>query len=644
MTTIEGQQVVKVITPQRRQLITWPFVGFAVVLGLAVIYNWVFWGEGLANPIGYLIPAGVGLLSGFLCAIWFRRSCFYLNEAVSRETRYAKLSKRYELILQSTEEGIYEIDRDGICLFINQAALTALGYREEELLGQNIHELICCGPDGSRSIPLADCPIHNATAESHGVRVPDDFKARKDGSLFIADTLAYPVKENEAEGIVVMFRDVTAERKLQKRVHYMANFDKLTGLQNRYAFEESLKLALSGAHREQRCHALCYIDIDQFKVINDTMGHVAGDAMLKAFSEYLTKHVRKDDILGRLGGDEFGLLLCDCQADDTHKIVQKLQDQVKRFLFQWEGVSFQVGLSIGVCCLDRQVTDITQALKWADQACLIAKESGRNRYQFYSPDDLELQALNEQMNWVALVNKALQEDLLYLRYQPIRRLTANENEYCQFEILVSMRDQTGRDMAPGSFLPAAERYGLMTLVDRWVLRTSFAWLDANTHRQDSFAFVSINLSGASICDDTFLDFALQELANHSFPAHKICFEITETAAMQQMYKASHFIAKLKKSGCRFALDDFGSGMASFGYLKNFPVDFIKIDGSFVTDMATNPLSREIVDSISRVARVMNIATVAEHAEDHETLHILEEIGVDYVQGYIVARPAELSGY
>ncbi len=630
------------IDPDNAMLL-WPFVGLVCTVLLSILYNEILWGGPLTNLAGYLIPAGVGSGGGFLSAWWYRRYCFYLDESNSRSSKFEELSKRYELILQSTEEGIFEIDREGMCLFVNRAALQMVQFCEHELLGQSIHELIHGFRVDGSPLKVCDCPLINVFETLESVHITDDCKIRKDGSLFVADTFAYPVFDHDKVSVVVMFRDATEERKLQKRIQYMANFDSLTGLQNRYAFEQCLTEAIANVCTESQQHVLCYIDLDQFKIINDTVGHVAGDAMLQELSRYLSRQIRKGDVLGRLGGDEFGLLLHNCCLENVHKIIQTLQEHISLFRFQWDGQVFNASLSIGVCALDATIKNLTQALKYSDQACYMAKEAGRNRYHIYNSDDNEFQTMNEQMMWVARINQALSEERFFLRRQTIARLDSSEDEQpIQFEVLISMQDETGKTLPPGGFIPAAERYGLMPMIDRWVLKTTFDWLENNNNLQSTIDFVSINLSGASFSDESFLDFIQSELVNRSFPPDKICFEITETAAMQQMQKAIHFIDEVKRTGCRFALDDFGSGMASFGYLKNFSVDFIKVDGSFVKDLINDPLSRAVVDSIHRIAKVMQIATIAEHAEDQETLEVLKSIGIDYVQGYIISRPEKLS--
>ncbi|WP_321391626.1 EAL domain-containing protein [uncultured Desulfuromusa sp.] len=629
------------ICPDNAMLL-WPIVGVVFTVSLSVLYNELLWGGPLEHHVGYLIPAGVGTLGGFLSAWWYRRYRFYLEETSTRSNNFEKMSRRYELILQSTEEGIFELNQDGICLFINRAAQQILGFSEGELLGQDIHKLIhhCVDEESGKENP--NCPLINIFKTHESIHIPDDIKIRKDGSEFIADTFAYPVIDHEKVSVVVMFRDATEERKLQKRIQYMAKFDRLTGLQNRYAFEQCLTAAIANVHSESQQHVLCYIDLDQFKIINDTVGHVAGDAMLQELSLYLNKRIRKGDVLGRLGGDEFGLLLHNCCLEDIHIIIEALQEQVKVFRFQWNDQVFKASLSIGVCLLDESIKDLTQALKCSDQACYMAKESGRDRYHIYNSDDNELRTMNEQMKWVARINQALTEDRFFLRRQAIARLeNVQDNQQVQFEVLISMQDETGKTLPPGGFIPAAERYGLMSMIDRWVVKATFDWLENNANLQSTIDFVAINLSGASFSDESFLDFIQSELGDRLFSPDKICFEITETAAMHQMQKAIHFIHEVKKNGCRFALDDFGSGMASFGYLKNFPVDYIKIDGSFVQDLINDPLSRAVVDSIHRIARVMQITTIAEHAEDQETLEALQSIGIDYVQGYIISRPEKL---
>ncbi|WP_321394375.1 EAL domain-containing protein [uncultured Desulfuromusa sp.] len=620
----------------------WPILSMGLLLVLAVFYNRAFCGGPLLDMKGYLIPAIYGSTLGLASAAWYRRSMFLFRESQERGLGYKKLNRRYELILQGTNEGIYEIDCYGKCLFINHAALKILGYQEVEILGKNIHDLIHNHERWGESYMNSPCLFLEVIKKRSEASFYDEIMIRKDGTRLIAEIRAYPVFDKEGDFIVVIFHDATNEKQLQQRIHHMANFDELTGLVSRSSFEKNLQSMIRDAHENNKSHALLYIDIDQFKIVNDIAGHVAGDILLQKFSSHLIKFIRQADVLGRLGGDEFGLILNNLKLEDLYLYITKLQEHVGSFLFEWDEDSFKVGLSIGICLLDKQILNATQALKRADQACCLSKESGRNQYLVFNSDDPDFCTMNKHMGWVAQINKALNENRFFLRRQSIERLSNRKKNLDRFEILLSMRDHTGEVLPPGNFLPAAERYNLMPLIDSMVVQKSFEWMDDNSEKIESLDFLSINLSGDSISDENFRQYLQSELEKRHTIAHKICFEITETVAIQKMHKVVEFLRNMRRLGCRFALDDFGSGMASFAYLKYLPVNFVKIDGSFIRDIKNNPLSREIVESMHRIARVMRISTIAEHAEDEETVAILRQIGIDFVQGYVIDKPSPLS--
>ncbi|MFA7388146.1 MAG: EAL domain-containing protein, partial [Thiohalobacteraceae bacterium] len=411
----------------------------------------------------------------------------------------------------------------------------------------------------------------------------------------------------------------------------------LTGLYNRRAFEEQLKEAVASAREENREHALCYLDLDQFKVVNDTCGHIAGDEMLKQLAHLLQSKVREADVLARLGGDEFGVLLRYCTLEQAHVIAEGLRRSVRDFRFVCEEYSFETGVSIGVVVVDGHTQNLTEVQSAADVACYAAKEGGRNRVHLYVPDDRELQQRQGEMRWVSRIHKAMAEDRFVLYCQPILPIDPQAALVPHYEILLRIRDEDGQEVPPMAFIPAAERYNLMPMIDGWVVRNVLR----NVQRavdQLRGAIWTINLSGRSLGDEEFLNLVFQELDVSGFPGTQICFEITETAAIANLRRASRFIKMLKARGCKFALDDFGSGLSSFGYLKNLEVDYLKIDGGFVRDIATDPIDRAMVEAINNVGHVMNIRTIAEFVENRQILEVLRELKVDYAQGYGIARP------
>jgi diguanylate cyclase (GGDEF)-like protein len=377
-------------------------------------------------------------------------------------------------------------------------------------------------------------------------------------------------------------------------------------------------------------------------VVNDTCGHVAGDELLRQLASILHGRLRKQDTLARLGGDEFGVLFQECSMQRAVNIAHEMLAEIQDFRFVWEDKTFAVGASIGMVALTQEITDTAGALSAADAACYIAKDAGRNRVHIYEQDDKELTQRKGEMQWVSRIRDALDREQFVLVGQLIKPVSADSPAAgTGLEVLVRMLDDAGNMILPGAFLPAAERYNLIVALDRWVVGKTLRYLGEYTDRLDGLEFCSINLSGSSFGDDGFLAFVVDQLERTRFPAGKLCFEITETAAVANLSKAIHFIGTLKEYGCRFALDDFGSGMSSFAYLKNLPVDFLKIDGNFVRDMARDPIDRAMVTAIHQVGSVMGIRTIAEFVENEDILVALREIGVDYAQGFGMSRPEPL---
>jgi len=428
---------------------------------------------------------------------------------------------------------------------------------------------------------------------------------------------------------------------MEREMIYLARHDPLTGLINRREFEKRLQHCLGTARDESRLHALFYLDLDEFKVVNDTCGHLAGDEMLKQVTALLRSRLRKTDTLARLGGDEFGVLLEDTSLDDARSVGDSLRTEVKRFRFAWQERIFEIGVSIGLVPITGESLDMAQVLSAADAACYVAKESGRNRMHEYQPDDSALAERYGEMQWIHRIHKAFAEHRFFLYQQGIHPLHGNGDEPPLCEIFIRMLDEEGQVASPGAFIPAAERYHLIASIDRWVVHAAFVSLACRTLSHGDETCFAINLSGQSIGDEYFLEYVLEEMELTGVEPTRICFEITETAAVGNLTQAMRFIEVLKKFGCRFVLDDFGSGLSSFAYLKNLPVDFLKIDGAFVRDMVASPVQRALVESIHQIGQVMGLRTIAESVENRATLEALKEIGVHYVQGYGLSLPEPL---
>lgn len=434
--------------------------------------------------------------------------------------------------------------------------------------------------------------------------------------------------------------------KEKERVSYHASHDALTGLANRRELELRLSNALTMARQHGSEHALLYMDLDQFKIVNDTCGHIAGDELLRQLSIILEHSIRKGDTLARIGGDEFGVLLENCDRHQALEISIKLRESVQEFRFRWNSNVFNVGMSIGVVMIDKDSESLTQLLSTADTACYTAKDMGRNRVHFYEPGDTELARRHGEMQWVARLHRALEEESFILYCQPIVPANPGGKSSSHLEVLVRMQDENGDMVPPGSFIAAAERYNLMNQIDRWVVSNVFATLlgHLRTAEQEEGARFAINLSGATLNDEGFLNFVDDQFRSFDIDPARICFEITETSAIANLSNARNFIYSLKEIGCKFSLDDFGSGLSSFAYLKALPVDYLKIDGQFVKDITRDPIDYAMVKSINEIGHVMGMHTIAEFVENQEVMMKLRAINVDFVQGYAIEAPFPLSDY
>jgi diguanylate cyclase (GGDEF)-like protein/PAS domain S-box-containing protein len=541
---------------------------------------------------------------------------------------------RYRALYEDNPIIFLTLSADNAIVSLNQSGSKQLGYDAAELVGQAV-SILCPASEWSEFQERLKTCLSQPGILHHWVMR----QSKKNGEIMSVRVSSRTVHDiSEIPMLLLVCEDITEAFQLSEKLSYQATHDALTGLINRPEFERRLSHCLDIARHRNTENALCYVDLDQFKVINDTLGHTAGDELLRQVTQLLSEHVRKQDSVGRIGGDEFVLLIEHCTIKDAERVVNKVRHAIEAYTFSWEEQSFRITASMGLVPITRSTGSITEALKRADTACYAAKDSGRNRVYVYRDDDEEMAKHSGEMQWVNRINRALDERKLRLYYQEIISLMPDVNDGLHYELLLRMENDRGELSPPGAFLPAAERYGLASKLDRWVVATTFDWLSADSRHLESLSLCSINLSGQSLGNEELLDFILRRFSETAIPSDKICFEITETSAIAKLSRASRWIQTLRQRGCRFALDDFGSGLSSFGYLKTLPVDFLKIDGQFVKDIIDNPMNMVIVKSIHEIARVMGALTVAEFVESEAILESLRKIGIDYAQGYGISAP------
>ncbi|MDH5501656.1 MAG: EAL domain-containing protein, partial [Gammaproteobacteria bacterium] len=558
------------------------------------------------------------------------------EEALFREKESAQIT------LRSIGDGVITTDAECNVEYINPVAEELTGWKVDDASGRSVDEIFR-GFHEETCEPLEN-PLSVSIRRNRSIKsVRPTLLIRRDGNELYIESTASPIRDGKGDvtGGVLVFHDVSESRELNRRLSYHASHDILTGLVNRREFESRLERALKSARARETSYALCYLDLDQFKIVNDSCGHSAGDALLGQLGALLKSKIRWRDTLARLGGDEFGILLESCSLDEAMQTAEILRVAISEFKFMWDDRSFRLGVSIGVVPITADNEDVQALLSAADSACSAAKEAGRNRIHSFQENDIDLMRRRREMQWAARINNALEEDRFELFRQTILPLQS-EGEGAHYELLLRMRDESGSIIAPGLFIEAAERYGITPNIDRWVIQNAFRWLVSEADERERLSLCSINLSGQSLGDEKFLPYVIEQFQMSGLDATKICFEITETAAIASYSQANRFINALKELGCKFALDDFGTGLSSFGYLKHFPVDFLKIDGSFVKEILHDPIDREMVRSINEIGHLTGKKTIAEFAENAEIITMLRGMGIDYAQGYGVSEPQRVT--
>ena len=564
-----------------------------------------------------------------------------LNETVKQleltENALRAGERRYRALYDNNPSMFFTVDDHGVVRSVNSFAAEQLGYEVEELEGTSIAELHLHEEANAVMDRINECL--RSPGELHRW---ETCKVRRDGSqIWVRETARIvDPDENDERSILIVSEDVTDTHLLSRELQYHASHDALTDLLNRREFERRLERVLETAAKQRTEHALCYLDLDQFKVINDTCGHAAGDELLRQLGMLLKETVRERDTLARLGGDEFGILMEHCPLKQASRVANSLRKAIESFEFVTDGRRFRIGASIGVVPINESSASIAEVLSAADSVCYAAKDEGRNRVHVYDEADVELARRHGEMRWVGRIEDALAEDRFRLYRQPIVPVQGCGLAGEHYELLLRLEDEQGDIVLPGAFLPAAERYNLAVKVDRWVIGTALNWLVLHPEQLEQLDLCGINLSGHSLGNEEFLEFLMLLFDETKIQPDKLCFEITETAAVANLANAARFMSVLSDRGCRFSLDDFGRGLSSFAYLKQLPVDFLKIDGLFVKDIVDDPSDLAMVKSINDIGHAMGKKTIAEFVENQAILQKLrgQEMGVDFAQGYGIGLP------
>jgi diguanylate cyclase (GGDEF)-like protein/PAS domain S-box-containing protein len=555
-----------------------------------------------------------------------------------------------QVILESMGDGVIITDSQGRIKYLNPVAEKLTDCRSKPLKEPYFSQIFSIiNPKNRQQLT---CPVKQILEIGKTINLPEKTiwitSDGKEHTMF-QSIKAIRDRQKKIVSLAIIFQDITQSQQLIAQLSWQAKHDVLTGLFNRREFEQQVIQTIASAQHNNSQHTFLLLDLDRFTIINDICGYEAGDKLLYETGQILQQKIRSADILARLSGDQFGILLKECHFLEAKKIADDIREVIQEFRFSWEGKIFTVGVSIGIVPIDSNSQDFSNVLSAGDASCYAAKTRGRNCVYVYRSDDSEIAQQRGERQWISRLSQALVEDSFCLYYQKIAPLK-NKCGKSHYEILLRLLDEKGNLVLPMTFIPAAERYDLMPAIDRWVIKTFFALYAQHCQQKAAQTLVdfedntvyTINLSGATISSEQFFHFVREQFANYPISPSNICFEITETTAIANLTKAAELIRQLKQLGCSFALDDFGSGMSSLVYLKNLPVDYLKIDGSFIKNIVNDPVDSATVECFSRIGNVMNIATIAEFVENQATIDKLQELGVDYGQGYAIAKPCPLS--
>ena len=564
-----------------------------------------------------------------------------LADVQQSESELFAEKERAEVTLHSIGDAVITTDRKGTVEYMNPVAESLTGIRLSDARGTPLGEVLKLVDEETRG-PI-ESPVDRCLREGTVVgSLEHVVMLCPDGQELDISPSAAPIHNRSGDrvGAIMVFHDVGHVRRMARQLSYQAAHDALTGLYNRREFERQLQLALEEAKHDERGHALCFLDMDQFKVVNDTCGHAAGDELLRRFSAILRGSTRDSDVIARLGGDEFGVLLRHCDLDLAMRIAEDLLRNTHNLRFTWQDHSFDVGVSIGVVPVLATASGIAETMSAADVACYAAKDAGRNRVHAYRSDDDVLRQRHAEMRWVSRLQRAMEGNRFRLFCQPVMAVSRNSDLIEYHEMLLRLEDESGGLIPPVAFVPAAERYSLMPQIDRWVVRATLSTLQSVCPGGGDWKF-AINVSGQSLCDDRFVDYVIDEIRSSGIAPRCMCFEISEAAAMANPDQTMRLIGALRALGCSFALDNFGSSLNSFLQIRELKMDYLKLDGCFIKDIAHDAYARSMVEAANHVVHAAGISMIAEFAETQNVVAALRRIGVDYAQGFAIANPRPL---
>ena len=561
----------------------------------------------------------------------------------SIEANLGRGKQQAQITLESIGEGVITADTEGVIDYLNGAAEKLTGMTRENAIGKRMTDLMTLVDENDRK-DLGD-PVARCLSERRQVGLGRRaLMISTDGSRELSVELtASPIigAGDTVAGAVVIMHDVTEIRGMTRRISYQAAHDALTGLINRMEFERQLAEALAGGRGDSLNSVLCYMDLDRFKAVNDTCGHLAGDNMLREIAKLIRDQVRDSDFVARLGGDEFGMLLIRCPLDKARQIADDVCNAIRDYRFVWQDRIFTVGISVGLVEVSRETGTLKDLLSAADSACYVAKQQGRGRVHVYSARDEVSARQRGDIHWLRQLQVALRENRFEIHAQPVISTAGRVTRGPALEVLLRMLDDEGKLVQPRQFIPAAERYQLMASIDRWMVQATLSAIAHGAIRLPDERSCSINLSAQALWEDGFLDFVVDCLDHSQVPPHRICFEVSESAVMGRFDQARRFVAVVHGIGCQFALDDFGSGLGSFTTLRDLSIDYLKIDGTYTRDLRPDTLNHQVVTAVAGVSRILGFKVIAEQVETQADFETLRSIGVDFIQGYFIDRPHRL---